>query len=340
MIEKKLHIASFNFEAGGHIDGIDVTYHVSKESYAPGDKVIWICHALTANSDPEDWWPQLVGPGKFFDTEKYFIACVNMLCSPYGSSGPASIDPKSGKAYYFNFPATTVRDMINASIAVRKELGVENIDLLIGCSIGGFQAIEWAVAEPEVFRNVAFVATAPRISPWLSAMAEAQRMALEADPSFRACEDIHGGEAGLKCARAQALITYRCHEGYGLTQAEADPDTLFAGRAASYERYQGEKLVKRNFDAYSYKYLCDALDSHNVGRGRGGVDSALASIKAHAIVVAVDTDLIFTPQESETWRNAIPDMEYHLIHSSFGHDGFLLENEQLTKIIEPVLCKY
>ena len=127
---------------------------------------------------------------------------------------------------------------------------------------------------------------------------------------------------------------------YGLTQAEADPDTLFAGRAASYERYQGEKLVKRNFDAYSYKYLCDALDSHNVGRGRGGVDSALASIKAHAIVVAVDTDLIFTPQESETWRNAIPDMEYHLIHSSFGHDGFLLENEQLIKIIEPVLCKY
>ena len=123
-------------------------------------------------------------------------------------------------------------------------------------------------------------------------------MALEADPTFREARDLSGGAAGLKCARAQALIFYRCFEGYGLTQFEADPDTLFAGRAASYERYQGEKLVRRGFDAYSYYTLCNALDSHNVGRGRGGVDAALARIKARTTVVSIDTDALFPPQES------------------------------------------
>lgn len=340
MIEQRLHIDSFDFEAGGHLDGLDICFHTSKEKYTEGDKVIWICHALTANSDAEDWWPQFVGPGKTLDTDKYFIACVNMLCSPYGSSCPASIDPKTGKPFFFDFPATTVRDMIQASILVRKHLGIQSVDLLIGCSIGGFQAIEWAATEPGIFKNTAFIATAPRISPWLSAQAEAQRMALEADPSFRACQDIHGGEAGLKCARAQALITYRCHEGYGLTQAEPDPDTLFAGKAASYERYQGEKLVRRNFDAYSYKYLCDALDSHNVGRKRGGVSEALSQISSHTVVAAVDTDGIFPPSEAESWYTAIPDVEYHIISSRYGHDGFLLEYDQLIKIIGPILCKF
>lgn len=340
MIKNTLHIDSFDFEAGGHLAGIDVIYHTSKEKYEPGDKVVWICHALTANSDPEDWWPQLVGQGKLIDPDKYFIACVNMLCSAYGSSGPASTDPETGKPYRFDFPATTVRDMISATIAVRKHLGISNIDLLIGSSIGGFQAIEWAITEPDVFANVIFIATAPRISAWLSAQAEAQRMALEADQTFRGSEGLDGGASGLKCARAQALITYRCHDGYRLTQSETDPDTLFAGRAASYERYQGEKLVRRNFDAYSYHYLCNALDSHNVGRGRGGVDAALGRISADATIVCVDSDGIFPPSEMERWYPAIPKVDYHVITSQFGHDGFLLENEQLTEIFKPILCKF
>lgn len=340
MYRNTLHINDFDFEAGGHLSGIDVVYHTSKEQYAAGDKVVWLCHALTANSDAEDWWPQLVGAGKYFDTEKYFIVCVNMICSPYGTSCPASINPETGEPFKFEFPKTTIRDMIAATIAVRRHLGIEKVDLLVGSSIGGFQAIEWAVTEPDVFRKTVFMATAPRVSPWLSAQAEAQRMALEADQSFRSEDSgLEGGAAGLRCARAQALITYRSHAGYGLTQAEEDPDTLFAGRAASYERYQGEKLVRRAFDAYSYYYLAYSLDSHNVGRGRGGVDAALGCIKADTVVIAIDSDGIFPPEEGKKWSSSIPGARFRVISSEFGHDGFLLENDQITSILDEHLCK-
>ncbi|MBQ6175553.1 MAG: homoserine O-acetyltransferase, partial [Clostridia bacterium] len=162
------------------------------------------------------------------------------------------------------------------------------------------------------------------------------RMALEADATFRPAASLAGGAAGLRCARAQALISYRCFEGYGLTQAEPDDDTLFASRAASYERYQGEKLVRRGFDAYSYYYLCNAVDSHNVGRGRGGVAAALGRIRAKTVVASIDTDCIFPPAEIEAWASCIPGAVYKRLTSSFGHDGFLLETEQLKQL----LCKY
>lgn len=320
-------------EAGGVLPAARVVFHTSQEAWDGRRRVIWICHALTANSDPEDWWPEMVGPGKAIDTERNFVTCVNMLGSAYGSEGPARVNPETGRPWLLDFPKVTVRDMVAATIEVRKVLGIMKIDLLVGSSIGGFQALEWAVTEPNLFRRCAFIATAPRISPYASATVEAQRMALEADPTFRAAKDVTGGREGLKCARAQALITYRCFEGYGLTQAEPDPDTLFAGRAASYERYQGEKLVRRDFDAYSYYTLCNALDSHNVGRGRGGVAAALARIKARTTVVAIDSDNLFPCQEAREWAPLIPGAEYLEISSAFGHDGFLLETARLTAIL-------
>ena len=332
MIRHEL-VTRLELEAGGVLPAARVVYHTSQEAWDGRKPVVWICHALTANSDPMDWWPEMVGPGKAIDTEKNFLVCVNMLGSPYGSEGPARENPETGKPWLLDFPRVTVRDMVAASIVVRKALKIKVVDLLIGSSIGGFQAIEWAVTEPDVFRRCAFIATAPRVSPYLSATVEAQRMALEADPTFREARDLSGGAAGLKCARAQALITYRCFEGYGLTQFEADPDTLFAGRAASYERYQGEKLLRRAFDAYSYHTLCDALDSHNVGRGRGGLEAALARIKARTTVVAIDTDSLFPPQEGSVWSRWIPGADYLEISSRFGHDGFLLETARLTAIL-------
>lgn len=329
----------FTFETGPTLEAIDIVFHTSKPAPVPGEPVVWICHALTANSDPEDWWPSLVGRGKLFDTERMFIICANVPGSAYGSSGPRTIDPKTGKPFYFSFPEVTVRDMAATNLAVLDYLGIGKVDLLIGSSIGGFQAIEMATIRPDSFAKAAFIATAPRISPWLSATAEAQRMALEADPSFRACGSLDGGAAGLRCARAQALISYRCFRGYGKTQSEADPDTLFAGRAASYERYQGEKLLRRGFDAYSYYYLCNALDSHNLGRGRGGVDAALSLIKAETLVIEVDTDMIFPPEEVRSWYRSIPNVTLGHISSDFGHDGFLLEYDQLTTYLKPLLCR-
>lgn len=260
-----------------------------------------------------------------------------MLCSPYGTSGPSTVNPATGRPFFFDFPAVTIRDMIRTFIEVRKHLGIARIDLLVGSSIGGFKAAEWAVTEPEVFRQVALIATDVRVSPWLSAEAEAQRMALEADCTFRQAMSLDGGKNGLKCARAQALISYRSYEGYGMTQSEPDPDTLFAGRAASYERYQGEKLAKR-FDAYSYWYICNALDSHNVGRGRGGVEAALAKIQAKTTLVAIDSDELFPRRAMGQWARLIPDARFMTISSDFGHDGFLLESDQLTAILGPMLA--
>ena len=332
-----VHQGPFRCEAGGIIHNLRVVYHISQPDSAPGHeagdrKVVWICHALTANSDPEDWWPELVGPGKFIDTQRYTVVCANMLCSAYGSSGPASAG--SGQRY-LDFPKVTVRDIVRAEILLRKHLGINHIDVLIGGSIGGFQTLEWTVMEPEVISHAVIIACGARVSPWLTASNEAQRMAIEADSTFGECQSLKGGEAGLRAARAIALISYRSYQGYNTTQGEKDDDTLFASRAASYERYQGRKLSDR-FDAYSYWYLTWSVDSHNLGRGRGGVEAALKTVKADCTVVGIDSDALFPVEEQKFMAAHIPGASYHEMTSAFGHDGFLLEYSQLIEILKPV----
>ena len=329
----------FPFEAGGSLDHLQIVYHCSDRPYAgPSNprKVIWVCHALTANSDPEDWWPEMAGPGKLFDTEKFFVVCCNMIGSSYGSSGPATTDPVTGKPYFFDFPATTVRDLVRSQNLVREDLGIPKIDLLIGASIGGFQAVEWLLMYPDVVRNAVLLATLARITPWLTAFEESQRMALEADQTFRACQDLTGGREGLKCARSIALLSYRNGDGYNRKQQEPDDDTLFACRSASYQRYQGQKLADR-FDAYSYWYLSNTLDSHNAGRGRGGLKAALGRVRCRPTVIAIDSDLIFPPGDMQEMARAIPGARYHEITSHYGHDGFLLETDQLTALLKPII---
>jgi homoserine O-acetyltransferase len=169
---------------------------------------------------------------------------------------------------------------------------------------------------------------------------EVQRMTIETDPTFLACQDINGGRKGLEAARAISLISYRSFDGYNLTQYETNDDCMFASRAASYERYQGEKLVKRGFDAYSYYYLLHCVDSQNVGRNRGGLAQALAQITAQSIVIAITSDGLFPPAESQTWAQYIPNAQYYEIESRFGHDGFLLETEQITKIINTLETRH
>ena len=326
----------FVFEGGGSVDSLTLVYHTSDREYRPGEKVLWICHALTGNSDPEDWWPQMVGKGCLIDPEQYYIVCVNMLCSPYGSTGPSSINPATGKPWFMDFPDTTVRDIVRANILVRKHLGIGHIDMMLGPSIGGFQTLEWCIMEPDIIDSAIFLATATRVSPYLTAFNESQRMAILADPSFKEAKSLEGGKDGLACARSIALISYRTYDGYNATQEETDPDTLFADRAGSYQRYQGLKLVRR-FDAYSYWYLSRSLDSQNVGRGRGGVEAALSRIKARCAVISIDSDVLFPPKHGKETVAALKWASYYEISSIYGHDGFLIESDQLSAILRPLL---
>ena len=339
----KLTTHNFSFEAGGTLDQLEIVYHTSERPYQQGDRVVWLCHALTANSDPLDWWPEMVGEGCCVNPDKDYVVCVNIFGSAYGTTGPRDFRNRDSRIPnqkgYLDFPKFTVRDTARLFTLVREHLGIEHVDLLIGSSIGGFHALEWAIMEGERIRHAAFIATAPRVSPWLSAWMEVQRMALEADPTFRACESLDGGRKGLEAARAISLISYRSFDGYNLTQYETDDDCLFASRAASYERYQGEKLVKRGFDAYSYYYLLWCVDSQNVGRHRGGVKAALAQIQAKSIVISITSDGLFPPCESSEWAKYIPNAKYYEIESRFGHDGFLLETEQITQIINSLEVK-
>lgn len=335
-MEKKVFVYDkpFTVEGGQVLPRLEVGYVCSKGGYH-GQKVIWLCHAVTASADPRDWWAQITGPGLMFDTEKYFVICANSLGSCFGSSGPASINPLTGKPYYFDFPKVTVRDSINAFYLLCQHLGISKIDLLVGASMGGFHAQEFAIMHPELIKRAVFMATTSRVTPWLTAFEETQRMALEADPTFRMKRDLKGGLAGLKCARGIAIMSYRCEEGYNIKQWEDTEDVVFADKAASYQRYQGSKFV-RDFDAYSYWYLTYVVDSINVGRDRGGVEKALKMIQCPATVISLSTDLLFPPVDMEPMARMMG-ADFHVIQTHFGHDGFLIEFPQMEVIIAPIV---
>lgn len=321
----------FIFESGERLEELDIVYHHTGNR-RPGREVIWICHALTANSNPEEWWDGLVGPGKLFDTQKYYIICANMIGSCYGSSGPSTLSP-SGEPYLLSFPQVTVRDIVRAHNLLREELGIEYIDLIAGGSIGGFQALEWSIMFPGIIRNLLVIACNARVSAWGTAFNESQRMALFADSTFAEAKNIKGGERGLRGARSIALISYRSYRGYYLTQSEKDEDALFAEMACSYQQYQGKKLSDR-FDAYSYYTLTRSVDSHNCGRGRGGVEKALDKIMANTVVVGIDSDNLFPVEEQKLLHKYIKNSKLELLESEWGHDGFLLEWEQTQKIVK------
>jgi homoserine O-acetyltransferase len=312
-----------------------------------GDNVVWIFHALTANSDASEWWPGLVGTKKLFDPSVYYIVCVNMPGSCYGSIGPEDKDHHSGRPYYHDFPVWTTRDMIRAYQPLRTSLGIRKIHIGVGGSMGGQQLLEWAIEEPELFSHIIPIATNGRHSPWGIAFNTAQRMAIEADPSWKERRTGAGTE-GMKAARAVALLSYRDYGAYGQLQPRQEEQmaeragtlcgqgTNTAGGASSYQRYQGEKLVRR-FSAFSYYALSLSMDAHDVGRGRGGLGPALGRIKAKTMVIGIESDILFPVAEQRTVATLIPGAALRLIQSLYGHDGFLLEFVQIEQLVKGFL---
>jgi homoserine O-acetyltransferase len=321
----------FLMETGAELPEIEIAYNTWGKLNGEGDNVIWICHALTANSDVESWWPGMVGSGLLFDPDKYFIVCANVLGGCYGTTGPATVNKLTGKQWLRDFPFITIRDLVNVHEILRKHLKIKKIHTIIGASIGGYQALEYSIMFPDLIERLVVLASGAKQTPWALAFSESMRLAMEADQTFVDGEP-DGGKKGLKAARSIALISYRTMSAYNQTQLEDDDEKLSSFKASSYQAYQGDKLVKR-FNSYSYWCLTNLSDTHNLGRGRGGVTNALNSIKADVICVGIKSDMLFPTDDQKFIANHTKKAEYVEMDSFYGHDGFLIETEKVTSII-------
>jgi len=322
---------SFKTETGVVLPSLDIAYNTWGKLNPDADNVIWVCHALTANSDVEAWWPGMVGKSLLFDPEKYFIVCANVLGSCYGTTGPASVNPETGEPWLHSFPLITVRDLVNVHEILRKHLGIKRIHTIIGASIGGYQALEYSIMFPELIQRLILLASGARQTPWALAFSESMRLAMEADQTFTS-GDPEGGKKGLKAARSIALISYRTMIAYNMTQQEEDNEKLTSFKAASYQAYQGDKLVKR-FNPYSYWCLTCLSDTHNIGRGRGGIINALKIIKAIVLCVGIKSDILFPTDDQKFITANVENAEYIEIDSFYGHDGFLIETEIVSDVV-------
>lgn len=330
---------AFALENGVVLPGLTVAYHTYGKLNEAKDNVVWICHALTANSDAADWWKGLVGQGCIINAEEHFIICANILGSCYGSTGPLSTNPKTGEIYYSDFPTITIRDMVNAHIVLRKHLAIDKINLLIGGSMGGYQAMEWCVMESNVIEKLFLVATSPSESAWGVSVHTAQRLAIEADSTWRE-HRLDAGSRGLKAARAIGILTYRNYRILHERQTDPDPEKIDNFKASSYIIYQGDKLAKR-FNAYSYWLLTKSMDSHHLGRGRGGdLIKTLQSIHQPTLVMGIGSDILCPLDEQRFIAEHVPNADFIEIDSAYGHDGFIIETKQITQHLAQWLKKF
>lgn len=306
---KHFKTKDFILESGTKISDINIAYQIFGD-FSPSKKIVWVCHALTANSDVEDWWNGLFGKNNLFNSEKFTIICANILGSCYGTSF------KSEE----KLPIISIRDMVEMHQRLADFLHISKIDFLLGGSLGGMQALEWSVTNPDFIKNLFVIATNAKHSPWGIAFNEAQRMAL------------NSGENGIEAARAIALLSYRNYETFNKTQKD-DEEKLDFFRASSYQNYQGEKLKKR-FTKKSYWLLSKSMDTQNLGRNRTSIENALSKITAKTLVVGIESDLLFPISEQEFLAKNIKNAKFEIIKSLYGHDGFLLETEKISALLK------
>ncbi|AEE44691.1 homoserine O-acetyltransferase [Cellulomonas fimi ATCC 484] len=350
-------LGPFALESGGRLPAVRLAYETWGTLNEDGTNAVLVLHALTGDSHvtgdagpghpTPGWWQSMVGPGAPIDTDEWFVVAPNVLGGCQGSTGPASTAP-DGQLWGGRFPLLTVRDQVAAEIRLADLLGIDSWALVIGASMGGLRVLEWAVTAPERVRSLAAIATAAQTSGDQIAGFHTQLAAIRADPNYRDGDyydapDGHGPHVGLGIARQIAHQTYRSafelDERFGrIPQGAEDP--LEGGRFAvqSYLDHHGDKLVRR-FDANSYVVLTRTMITHDLGRDRGGVAAALAQVTARALVVAVDSDRLFPPAQSERVAAGIPGAgPVATIHSDYGHDGFLIEEDQVGRVVAQFLA--
>ena len=361
-------LKTFAFETlplqlGGQLGPVTVAYETWGSLNAAGDNAVLIAHALTGSSHAHDaerpdntkvaWWNPLIGPGRFFDTSRYFVICSNIVGSCYGSTGPSSIDPDTGRPYGIRFPVITIHDMVEAQRRLIEHLGVRQLAMVAGGSIGGQQALEWAVAYPELVQKAIVVAATAWLTAQAIAFSEVQRQAILADPRWQGGDYLpgQGPEAGLAIARMLAMITYQSEEGMELRFAREmarqsdivapSGQTDFGKRfdVEGYLYYQGQSLVKR-FDANSYLYISRAMDLYDVSEGYPSLEAALRRVRSKTLFIGIRSDFLF-PAARVRWlaeqvRAAGGDASYVELDSPHGHDAFLKEWKQMIDALNTI----
>jgi homoserine O-acetyltransferase len=328
------HDAPFRLESGAELQGVQVAYRSWGRLAPDRGNAVLVCHALTGSADADAWWSGLFGPGKALDPERDFIVCSNVLAGCYGTSGPIQLHPEDGEPWGSRFPVVTIRDMVRLQALLLDHLGVGQLKLVLGPSLGGMQVLEWAATFPGRVRAMAPIGVSGRHSAWCIAIGEAQRRAIYLDPAWR--EGRYPADTpprhGLAVARMMAMVSYRSWENFQARfgRKTQDWDGQFA--ASSYLNYQGEKLYRR-FDANTYVRLTQAMDSHDLAQGRGEYADVLAAIDIPALVVSVDSDVLYPPHEQRELAGLLPRARYEMLHTPAGHDGFLIETDALSEMI-------
>lgn len=324
---------AFVLDSGEQLADVEVAYRSWGRRAPAGDNAVLVCHALTGSADVDRWWPGLLGPGRALDPERDFILCSNVLGGCYGTTGPASSDARGERVLGARFPRVSVRDMVRLQMRWLEALGVRRLRLVLGGSLGGMQVLEWALLAPELVEAIAPISVSGRHSAWCIAWSEAQRRAIAADPRWKNGEydAADPPAAGLAAARMMAMVSYRSRESF---------DARFGRERGSgedfeverYLRHQGEVLVDR-FDAISYVTLTRAMDAHDVAAGRGEYPRVLASIRQPALVVGTKTDVLYPLAEQEELAGGLVSAELACLDSPHGHDAFLIEQEQLNRLL-------
>jgi homoserine O-acetyltransferase len=323
----------FVLENGERLVDVEIAFRTWGDPANAGNGAILICHALTGSADVDAWWPDIIGSGKAFDPAHDYIICANILGSCYGTTGPVSTRPGSNERYRADFPRISVRDMVELQRILLDELGVERVELVTGPSLGGMQALEWAISYPDRVGSVVPIGVGGRHSAWCIGVSEAQRAAIAADPNWNDgyyCDESPPTN-GLAAARMMAVCTYRSWESFELRFGR-DRRTGDQFQVQSYLRHQGAKINDR-FDANAYVTLTHAMHTHDLSRGRGDYPDVLRSISQPALVVSVSTDTLYPPEEQQLLAEHLPGARYEMLESAHGHDGFLIETGALGEKI-------
>jgi homoserine O-acetyltransferase len=323
--------APLHLESGKILEEFSMAYTTYGNLNSDGSNVIWVIHALTGDSNAADWWSGIVGEKAIYNFSNHFIVCANLIGSCYGSTNPLSENPKTGLSYFYDFPLITTRDLALSLEMLREHLKIASIHTIIGGSLGGQVALEWAYLLGDKLKHAVTVASTAKTSPWVIGFNEAQRMAIGSDSTWGKPQN-DAGSNGLEAARAIAMLSYRHPMDLNAKQKESE-EKLDGYLASSYLRYQGAKLAQR-FHAFAYWSLTKSMDSHDVGRARGGLELALKSISSRVLVVGVSSDLLFLPEESRLLSTLLTHGIYREIQSTVGHDAFLIEFGQLVTFLK------